>query len=64
MLPARVIGGRGRRYRQREQERTREKRNGPLAGGMPEKKTETCFDEMERIRLPLVKTMPAMHSRE
>ena len=28
------------------------------------KNTETCFDKMERIRLPLVKTMPAMHSRE
>jgi hypothetical protein len=40
------------------------KKDGPLAGGMPEKNTETCFDKMERIRLPLVKTMPAMHGGE
>ena len=33
----------------------------PLAGGMHEKNTETCFDKMERIRLPLGKTMSAMH---
>jgi len=33
----------------------------PLAGGLHEKNTETCFDKMERIRLPLGKTMSAMH---
>ena len=64
MLPVRVIGGPGRRYRQKRARTNQRKKDGPLAGGMPEKNTETCFDEMERIRLPLVKTMPAMHSRE
>jgi hypothetical protein len=31
MLPVRVIGGPGRRYRQREQEGTTRKKDGPLA---------------------------------
>ena len=44
MLPVRVIGGPGRRYRQREQERTREKRTVRSAG-MPEKNAETCLGQ-------------------
>jgi hypothetical protein len=46
MLPARESGDLGRRYRQREQERTGEKRT-VRCGGMPEKNAETCFDKME-----------------
>jgi hypothetical protein len=46
-----------------ERARTNQRiKDGPLAGGMPERNTETCFDTMVRIRLPLAKTIPTMHS--
>ena len=56
-------GGPGRRYRQREQERTREKRNDPLAAELPEENAGTCFEKWTGST-DLVKTvaMPAMHS--
>jgi hypothetical protein len=51
MLPVRVIGGPGRRYRQREQERNYKKKGRSAAAELPEKNAETCFDKMERICL-------------
>jgi hypothetical protein len=53
MLPVRVIGGPGRRYRQREQERTREKRTVRSRRNAREKRGNLPRDNTERICQPL-----------
>jgi hypothetical protein len=51
MLPVRESGGPGRRFRQREQERTG-KKGTPRCGGIAGENAGTGSDSMERIGRP------------
>jgi hypothetical protein len=51
MLPVRKSGGLGRRYRQREQERTTRKKERSAQAELPEENAGTCF-EKTRTHVP------------
>ena len=51
MLPVRKSRGPGKEAPPERARTIQRKKDGALAGGMPEKNTETCFDKMERICL-------------